>query len=104
MKRLLRVVRRWMAREQWERELNEEIEFHREMKTHELETAGSDDAASAVQREMGNVTFMKEESRAVWIWPWIESLAQDIRIELRQLRKSPAFAVTTIAILPWASG
>jgi putative ABC transport system permease protein len=93
-----------MAHEQWERELSEEIEFHREMKTRELERAGAGDAGSAIRREMGNVTFMKEESRAVWIWPWIESLAQDIRIELRQLRKSPAFAVTTIAILALGIG
>jgi Acidobacterial duplicated orphan permease len=104
MKRILRVVRRWMARDQWERELSEEIEFHREMKTRELERAPAGDSSSEVRREMGNVTFMKEESRAVWIWPWIESLAQDIRIELRQLRKSPAFAVTTIAILALGIG
>ena len=34
---------------------------------------------------------MREESRGVWLWPWLEAVWQDAKVALRGLRKSPAF-------------
>jgi hypothetical protein len=29
-------------------------------------------------REMGNITHAREDARAVWIWPWLQSVWQDV--------------------------
>jgi predicted permease len=47
---------------------------------------------------MGNSTFMREEARGVWIWPWLDRLVQDVRYSARSARKSPAFSLGVIAI------
>ncbi len=61
-----------------------------------------DEARYAALRKFGNVTRVKEDTRAVWSFAWIEHLSQDVRFGLRQLRRNPGF--TTIAILTLGLG
>jgi predicted permease len=101
--------RRLCARIRYRRfdeDLKEELEFHRTMKQSEIESAGlsPDEARIRAIRELGNVTFMREESRAVWIAPWLESLWQDIRYALRSFRKHPSFTLTAATTLFLAIG
>jgi macrolide transport system ATP-binding/permease protein len=45
------------------------------------------------------VSLVEQRSRRGWQLPAVESMAADLRFALRQLRKSPAFAVTAILAL-----
>jgi predicted permease len=85
--RIIRRVRYWLRSRREQADLAEEMEFHRSM--------------GAV---MGNVTRAREDARAVWIWPWLESVIQDLRYALRNLRHQPGFASTAILALGCAIG
>ena len=51
------------------------------MKNREREANGlsGDEAHFAASRELGNVVRAREESRAVWTWPWLEGVWQDAK-------------------------
>ncbi len=89
---------RWWRRQ---RELDTEIESHIRMAVEERVARGEDPstARKEVERELGNVPLAKDIAREAWGWVWLERLLQDLKYALRQLRKSPAFAVTVIATL-----
>lgn len=59
------------------------------------------DASWASRRALGNVTLSREDARAVWIWPWLDGLRQDLRYAMRSVARQPGFAV--VAVLTWAA-
>jgi putative ABC transport system permease protein len=94
----MRLLRRLAYLLRWrraERELAEELAFHREQVQQSLEQMGVDRAgvATGASRRVGNATLAREDARAVWIAPWLEGLAQDVRHGIRSLRRSPGLVV-----------
>jgi putative ABC transport system permease protein len=88
-------------RKQREQELEEEIRGHLAMAIRERMEQGEDraEAEANARREFGNATLVKEVTREMWGWSWLETFLQDLRYGLRQLRRHPGFtAVATITL------
>jgi predicted permease len=84
-----------------ERELDEELLYHLERQVDEELAAGKtpEEARYAALRSIKDIEQRKEECRDMRRLNWSENAVQDLRYALRQLRKSPAFACTTIFVL-----
>src|SRR5262249_50148329 len=97
-----RLIFRWRRRA-LERELAEELEFHRASKQLDHSEAGltPEAAAQRSSQEMGNITLAKEQSREAWSFLAIEHLWQDIRYAVRMFSKNvgfTAFAIVSLAL------
>ena len=98
--RFLNKLRFFAKRQKFEADLAEEMAYHRELKQQDLQSAGLDktEAHYATNREFGNATVLKEQSRDV-VGFWFETTLQDFRFALRQLRKNLGFTFTAIVML-----
>lgn len=87
-----------------EEELHEEIRNHLEMAAQERVERGAvaEDATYAARREFGNVELVKEVTRDIRGWRWLENFAQDVVYGLRMLRRDIAF--TAVLVLTLAIG
>src|SRR5262249_5687733 len=61
-----------------------------------------DQARWAAGRDLGNMTLLRESTRAMWTWTLFEQLLQDLRYALRTMIHNRAF--TALAALSLALG
>jgi macrolide transport system ATP-binding/permease protein len=103
--RFFKKVGTLLRRERFNRELEEEMSFHREQKEKELREAGvaPEVAHHEVAREFGNPTRLKEQSYEVMGFRF-ETVWQDLHFALRQLRRNPGFTLTAVLMLALGTG
>jgi hypothetical protein len=82
----------YTRRDRFGRELEEEMRFHLKMTAEENLAAGisQEEARYVAQRQFGNQTLLREASRDMWGYRFLETLAQDLRYGLWMMIKNLA--------------
>ena len=73
-----------------------EDDLRREMESHR--------AMMSTPARFGNTLRLREESRDVWGWTWLDDAGRDLRFAARTLLRSPGFVVMTVTTLALATG
>ena len=109
----MRKLRAWLLRfkglffkDARERDLAEEIESHLQLHVDDNIRAGMspEEARRVAVMKLGGVDQAKEAYRDRTTIPFIESVVQDLRFTVRQLRRNPAFTVTATAMVALGIG
>jgi len=87
MGEIFRRIRYLINRRRFDAELENDMEFHREM------------AAREGRSNFGNTLRMREQAREAWGWTWLDRLVQDLSYAARTLARSPGFTVTAVLVL-----
>jgi predicted permease len=87
-------------------DLAEEMQLHLEERAEHLMAEGMSpqEAQQAARRAFGNRALLEERSRLEWQWPTLESIWADVRIAVRNLRRSPGFTIAAVVTLALAIG
>jgi macrolide transport system ATP-binding/permease protein len=98
---------RWLTeRRNKEADLREELQFHLEEEAEQLKAAGlaEEQARWAARRELGNLTLLREDTRAVWGWTILEQLGQDLRYAFRTMAANRLFTLLAVSSLALGIG
>jgi predicted permease len=77
-------------------DLDFEDHIRREMEDNIDRGMKPDDARYAALRKFGNITRVREDTREIWSFAWLEQLLQDLRYTFRTLLRNPGFAAAAI--------
>ena len=92
---------RWWQFRKRDADLERELSSDLELEEEEQREGGisGDEARYAALRAFGNPALIREQTRAVWSWNWLESLGRDFGFSLRTLRRTPGFTVIAILVM-----
>jgi predicted permease len=87
MKELLRRLSYLWNRGRMEREMAEEMAYHRELMSPDR------------RANFGDELRLREDAREAWGWTWLDRLHQDLAYGARVLRNAPGFTLTALLVL-----
>src|SRR5688572_8911268 len=87
MRELLRRISYLWNRGRLEREMAEEMAYHRELMSPDR------------RANFGDELRLREDAREAWGWTWLDRLHQDLIYGARVLRNAPGFTLTAMLVL-----
>jgi len=90
----------------FERAMEEELRHHLALETEALVARGMDPAAArdTASRRFGSVAQVKDECRDSWGVRALDTLMQDVRYALRNLRRYPGYTAVVLTTLTLGIG
>jgi putative ABC transport system permease protein len=94
-------LRALIRRCQLEQDIEDEMAFHLAMREEKKRQAGlpADEARISARRQFGNVGVLKDRTRDVWIWPWLQDVGQDVRFAGRMLYRTRGSSLLAVLCL-----
>ena len=99
-------IRYYLFRAKYDREMQEEMRYHLELRAAENARDGLTDteARQAAVRRFGNLTALEEQRRLAVSVPTLDTLAQELRYVAHAIRHSPGFSAMVVLTLGIAIG
>jgi predicted permease len=106
LRRIRTAVRGWLQPDGLDAEVAEELRFHLEREVDANLAAGMtpDEARRAAQVTIGNITAVREASRAGRSGALPHQAARDLRLGMRLVRKAPGFAASAALVVALGIG
>jgi predicted permease len=97
---------RWLKTKKRDAELTRELQSDLELEEEEQRERGlsPEEARYAARRAFGNPALIREQTRAVWTWKWLEQLVRDLKYGTRTLFRSPGFLIVSVLVMALAIG
>jgi hypothetical protein len=91
-------LRSVLDRRRWERNLDDELQFHVEMQSAEYRRRGASESSARrmAQLDLNGVEQVKESCRDAAGFVWLQDLWRDLNYGCRTLARSPGFTVAAV--------
>src|SRR5246500_4813569 len=97
---------RWWPWKNRDEDLARELQSDLELEEEEQQEFGlsAEEARYAARRAFGNPALIREQTRAVWTWKWLEQLVSNLKYGTRTLFRSPGFSIVSVLVMALGIG